>query len=94
MPKPSPTAAGRSRTAAFDGAGTFAVSASWRLGAPQLSRRAMPPGVVGWLLTAFEALSYVWFKQLSALRGISWAVRRVRRWETSRESETPYRSTS
>lgn len=75
-----------------------AISASWRLGAPQLSRRAMPPGVVGWVLTAFEALTYVWFKQLSALRGVSWAVRRVRPWETSRQTETttvpPYRSTS
>ncbi len=74
-----------------------ATSASWRLGAPVMSRQAMPPGAIGWLLTAFEALTYVWFKQLSALRGVTWAARRVRTWESSRESDAAaasYRSTS
>ena len=63
-----------------------ATSASHRLGSPELSASAAPPVAVGWLLTAIEALGYVWFKHLAALRGIGWAVRRVRTWETSRQT--------
>lgn len=61
-----------------------ATAASWRLGDARLSREAAPPPVAGWALTALEALTYVWLKQFSALRGVLWAIRRVRTWETSR----------
>ena len=64
-----------------------ATSSSHRLGSPDMSATAAPPPVVGWLLTAFEALTYVWFKHFAALRGIVWAVRRVQTWETSRHNE-------
>ncbi len=63
-----------------------AKSAAWRLGSPELNRAASPPPLVGWALTAFEALTFVWLKHASALRGVLWAVRRVRTWETSREA--------
>jgi cellulose synthase/poly-beta-1,6-N-acetylglucosamine synthase-like glycosyltransferase len=64
-----------------------ATSSSHRLGSPDMSATAAPPAAVGWLLTAFEALTYVWFKHFAALRGIVWAVRRVQTWETSRHNE-------
>jgi cellulose synthase/poly-beta-1,6-N-acetylglucosamine synthase-like glycosyltransferase len=47
-----------------------ATSSSHRLGSPEMSAVAAPPIVVGWLLTAFEALTYVWFKHIAALRSM------------------------
>ena len=67
-----------------------ATTASRRLGSADVRPDAMPPSAVGWVLTGLEALTYVWFKQFSALRGVLWAFRRARRWETSRR---PQRST-
>jgi len=64
-----------------------ATSSAHRLGSPAMSEVAAPPAVVGWCLTALEALTYVWFKHVAALRGIVWAVRRVQTWETSRHNE-------
>lgn len=66
----------------------FALWASPRLGAPDETARAAPPSLVGWLLTSLEALTYVWLKHAAALRGVVWAVARVRRWEASRVVET------
>ncbi len=65
-----------------------ATAASWRLGSVEMTKASMPPGAIGWLLTGFEALTYVWLKQFSALRGVTWAIRRARTWEASRERVT------
>ncbi|HEY4219677.1 MAG TPA: glycosyltransferase family 2 protein, partial [Myxococcota bacterium] len=61
-----------------------ATRASHRLGAPSLSEAAAPPAAIGWLLTALEALTFVWFKHAAAVRGMWWAARRARTWEASR----------
>jgi cellulose synthase/poly-beta-1,6-N-acetylglucosamine synthase-like glycosyltransferase len=66
-----------------------ATLSSDRLGSPEMSAAAAPPSLLGWVLTALEALTYVWFKHFAALRGIVWAVRRVQTWETSRHNERP-----
>jgi cellulose synthase/poly-beta-1,6-N-acetylglucosamine synthase-like glycosyltransferase len=62
-----------------------AVRFSRRLGDRDYTRRVAPEGWRGWLYTATEALTYVWLKHASTLRAYSWAVRRVRTWEPSRD---------
>jgi len=49
------------------------------------TRRVAPDRWRGWLCTATEALTYVWLKHAAVLRAYSWAARRVRTWEPSRE---------
>jgi len=56
-----------------------------RLGDPAHTRRLAPERWRGWLYTATEALTYVWLKHASTLRAYTWAARRVRKWEPSRE---------
>lgn len=63
----------------------LALRASRELGDVELTERAAPQRGWAWVLTAFEALTYVWLKHAAALRGTVWAVWRLRRWETSRE---------
>ncbi|MFT3712178.1 MAG: glycosyltransferase [Archangium sp.] len=62
----------------------LALRASRQLGDSRASAEAAPTPVVGWWLTAWEALTWVWLKHVSALRGVVFAVARVRKWEASR----------
>lgn len=62
----------------------LALAASKRLGDVERSAAAAPPVVWEWVLTAFEALTYVWLKHAAALRGTVWAMWRFRQWEASR----------
>ena len=52
---------------------------------PQPSALDYRAGLGGWLFTATEFLSYVWVKHAAVLRSYLWVVRRIRRWEPSRE---------
>jgi cellulose synthase/poly-beta-1,6-N-acetylglucosamine synthase-like glycosyltransferase len=62
----------------------LALSASRQLGDPRASERAAPTRAVGWWLTAWEAVTWVWLKHAAAFRGVVFAVARVRKWEASR----------
>ena len=64
----------------------LALLAARRLGEPEKTKQASPPLFWEWLLTGFEALTYVWFKHAAALRGSVWAVWRLNKWEASREA--------
>lgn len=64
----------------------LAVRAARNLGDQTMSHEAAPTSAIGWVCTAMEALTYVWLKHVSALRGMVWAVSRVRDWEASREA--------
>lgn len=63
----------------------LALYASRWLGDGEASERAAPTRPWAWVLTALEALTYVWLKHVAALRGTVWALARLRRWEPSRE---------
>ncbi len=63
----------------------LALHFSRHLGDRGATRRFAPAAWQGWLHTGTEALTYVWLKHASTLRAYSWAARRVRTWEPSRE---------
>jgi cellulose synthase/poly-beta-1,6-N-acetylglucosamine synthase-like glycosyltransferase len=64
----------------------LALHASRWLGDARATEQAAPPTLVGWWLTAWEALTWVWLKHAAAFRGLVWAVARVRKWEVSRQT--------
>jgi len=63
----------------------LATMAAPRLGQPDAMRMSSPKPALAWLATATEALTFVWLKHAATFRGFSWAARRVRTWESSRQ---------
>jgi cellulose synthase/poly-beta-1,6-N-acetylglucosamine synthase-like glycosyltransferase len=55
---------------------------------PKASALDYRAGLGGWIFTATEFLTYVWVKHAAVLRSYLWVVRRIRRWEPSREPAT------
>jgi hypothetical protein len=66
-----------------------ALRYSKRMGDAVAARRVAPPAWEGWLYTSTEALTYVWLKHAATLRAYTWAARRARTWEPSREGPVP-----
>ena len=60
----------------------LALVAARRLG--DARETSSPRPLLGWLAAATEALTFVWLKHVATMRGFSWAIRRVRTWESSR----------
>ncbi len=64
----------------------LALATAPRLGDRELSARATPSLGMLAICVTLEAFGFAWLRQFAALRGLAWALARVRTWEPSRET--------